>query len=145
MARRYQKPCQESDHHKNLPQKRFLEGVFLIVVLDDWMAIFNSITYSICNREVDGWEKYYIPDTTQNLEGAVFTLWEMCLYTKWVENILVQWETEKYYILHFTELIDMQSSEMEYCIEKDIQHPMKQMWQNESSSNLCQQYLLVYP
>lgn len=45
--------------------------------------------------------------------------------------------------LHFTELIDMQSSEMIYCIEKDIQHPMKNMWQNDSSNSLCQQYL--YP
>lgn len=103
MVKHYQKPCQESDHHKNLPQKRFLEGVFLIAVLDDWIAIFNRITYSICNREVDGWEKYYIPDTTQNIEGAVFTLWEemLCLHTKWVENISVQWETEKYWISAF--------------------------------------------
>lgn len=143
MVNHYQKPCQESDHHKNLHQKRFLEGVFfLIVVHDDWITIFNKITHNICNREVDRWEKYYISDTTQNIEGAVFTLWEemLCLHTKWVENISVQWQRNTEF-LHFTELLDMQSSEMEYCIEKDIQHPLKQMWQNESSSNLCQQYL----
>lgn len=61
----------------------------------EWPFLIESPIANV--TEVDGWEKYYIPDTTQNIEGAAFILWEemLCLHTKWVENISVQWKTEK--------------------------------------------------